>query len=405
MFYREKYLHVLEGFAFTPVIKVLTGIRRVGKSSLLQTYIQRQQEKKNIPAAHILTINKELFIFDHLKTANDLFAYFQEWYATLPENVPFMVAIDEVQEIFEWEKVINSLLASYQKRIDITITGSNASLLSSDLATLLSGRYITLRVFPFSFTEYCEYHKKNPDKSFFLEYLRFGGLPGTFFLPREDSFLDAYLQGIYSTVLLKDVVEYFSVRNVEFLKQLYQFVFTNIGNIVSAKKISDYLKSQKISHSMETVLQYLHYGEDAFLLQKVVSCDPGSKRVFEIYQKYYVGDIGLRNAICGYSPVRDQGRILENYVFLQLLGAGYSVKIGRLKDATEIDFIAEKNGITKYFQVCYLLADETVIEREYAPFEKIYDQWEKYVISLDEENMGMRNGIRHENIWKLEEIL
>ncbi len=156
---------------------------------------------------------------------------------------------------------------------------------------------------------------------------------------------------------------------------------------------------------METVLQYLHYGQDAFLLHKVKSFDPGSKKIFEIYQKYFVGDIGIRNAVVGYQPVRDRGRILENYVYMTLKAKGYSVSIGRLKNKKEIDFIAEKNGIIKYFQVCYLLTDEKVIEREYSGLESLSDSWEKYVLSFDEEKMGIRNGIIHKKIFELEDVL
>ncbi len=405
IFPRKRYLSFLEGFSFAPIIKVLTGLRRVGKSSLLQIYIQELKQKNALSEQDVLYINKENFTFDNIRNAQDLFQYFEKWYAQKPTRNKFIVAIDEVQEIFEWEKIINSLLAEYQGHIEIIITGSNASMLSGDLATLLSGRYVTLTVYPFDFTEYCAYRVLNKNKENFELYLRDGGMPGLFYLPQNREFTDIYLAGIYDTVLLKDIVENFSVRNVSFLEQLYRYIFANTGCIISAKKISDYLKSQKISHSIETVLQYLHYGQDAFLLHKVASCDPGSKKFFEIYQKYYVGDIGIRNALVGYNPIRDRGRVLENYVYIQLISRGWNVSVGRLKNGKEIDFIAEKQGIIKYFQVCYLLSDENVIEREYSALESVADSWEKYVLSLDDIEMGIRNGIFHKKVFEIEDIL
>ncbi len=404
IFKRKRYLSFLQGFAFTPVIKVLTGLRRVGKSSLLQSYLDEQKEAESLESDDIFYVNKDDFSFAFIKNATDLHQYFEDWYQKKKRS-RFIVALDEVQEIDEWERIVNGLLAKYQQQVDIIITGSNASMLSGDLATLLSGRYVTLRVYPLSFTEYSDATQSKPANQTFEKYLQRGGMPGLLHIPDNPEFTKAYLSDIYSTILLKDIVEHFSVRNVEFLEQLYQYIFTNIGCVISAKKISDYLKSQKISHSVDTVLQYLHYGQEAFLLQKVKSSDPGSKKIFEIYQKYYVGDLGIRNSIVGYSPARDKGRVLENYVYLQLMTYGWNVMIGRLKNKKEIDFIAEKNGIIKYFQVCYLLADERVIDREYSALESVHDSWGKYVLSLDEMEMGIRNGIKHYKIYEIEQIL
>lgn len=406
LYVRDRYVLQLHGFAFAPVVKILTGMRRVGKSSIVKSYIQQSIQYKALTAEYIWYINKELLKFDAIRTYQDLNLLFLEWRRTLPkQSSKFLIAIDEIQEIDGWERFIASVLAEFQQQVDIVITGSNSNMLSSHLATLLSGRYVEIRVFPLDFPEYCGIRSIDETKDNFLQYLQFGGMPGLFAMKSDPQFLNSYLQGIYATAVLKDVIEYFSVRNTEFLKILYQYVFTNIGNIFSAKSIVDYLKSQRISVSVDTVLKYLSHAEDAYLIYKVKSCDPGTKKIFSIYQKYYIADLGLRNAMTGYLPVRDQGRILENYVYLLLLLNGYDVYIGRLKNNKEVDFIAEKQGKKFYIQVCYLLTDQSVIDREYSALESIQDNWPKYVVSMDEQDLGVRNGIEHISLMDMTSIL
>ncbi len=218
---------------------------------------------------------------------------------------------------------------------------------------------------------------------------------------RDEESVYEYLRGIYSTILLKDIVRHFGLRNVAFFEDLYRYLFSNIGSVFSAKSISDYLLSQKIKLSPETILTYLEYGQKAYLIHLAKAEDPATKKYFEIYNKYYVSDMGLRNSLIGWNPARDIGKILENFVYLELIRAGYSVRIGRLKNGKEIDFVAEKRGIVKYLQVTYKLGGETTIEREYMALESLNDHWEKYVVSMDEMSFGVRNGIKHVRILDL----
>jgi predicted AAA+ superfamily ATPase len=217
--------------------------------------------------------------------------------------------------------------------------------------------------------------------------------------------IKSHQQSIYSTILLKDIVKHFKVRNIDFFEDLYKYLFANVWNIVSSKSISDYLKSQKVNISPEVVLDYLNYWIKVYLLNKVKSVNPETKKFFSIFNKYYIWDIGLRNAIIGYDRKRDIGKLLENYVYLELRRNGYEVKIWRLWIDKEIDFVAEKYWILKYFQVCYLLWSEETIAKEYAPLEKIRDNWEKYVVSMDEINFWIHEWIKHINVLDLHKIL
>lgn len=402
---RDWYLDTIRHYYNSPVIKVLTGMRRVGKSFILKSIIQEFVSNKTIDQENIFYIDKEDLENDSIKNYSDLYEIFKKFLTTAHTDKKIFVWIDEVQEIEWWEKFINGLLSKYGKNIEIFITGSNSNMLSSELSTLITGRYIEFEIFPLGIEEYGIFAWKEITKDLFLEYIKYGWLPGIFAMEKQDFVIFNYLRGIYSTILLKDIVKYFWLRNVDFFENLYKYVFSNIGNIFSAKSISDYLKSQKVNISPETVINYLGYWLKVYLIDLVRASDPDTKRYFEIYNKYYTGDLGLRNALVGYNFWRDIGKLLENYAFLELKRHGYDVKIGRLKSGKEIDFIAEKNGVTKYFQVCYLLGWEETMTREYASLREIRDNWEKYVVSFDDIDFGVSEGIRHINIMKLGKVL
>lgn len=300
---------------------------------------------------------------------------------------------------------MNGYLSVYQEKAEIFITGSNSFLLSGELATYLTGRYVEFPIYPLSFAEFCIFKKAPETKENFLEYLKYGGLPGIFKMEYTGETIFSYLLSVYHTIVLKDIIQYHQVKNINFFKDLYKHTLANIGNVISGKSIKDYLKSQNISIGNDTVVNFLGYALETFLLSKVHSVDPETKKYFEIYNKYYVGDLGLRNALVGYVFSRDIGKLLENYVFLELKRHGYNVKIGRLKNGGEIDFIAERNGIVKYFQVCYLLGSEKTIEREFGNLKTIRDNWEKYVVSMDDIDHGTDEGIRHVNVMDLGKYL
>ena len=303
--------------------------------------------------------------------------------------------MDEIQDIEDFEKGIRSLFTG--GGYDIYISGSNANLLSGELATHLSGRYIEIKVFGLSYSEFLTFHKLDDSVPSFTRYLRVGGLPYLIHLPDDDYVVYDYLRNIYNTIILKDVVSRYNLRNVNFLDRLVRFLCDNTGNILSAKKISDYLKSQKLEISTQVVLNYLSHLVTAFLVFKVSRYDVSGKRIFEIGDKFYFEDTGLRNSIVGYK-VSDINKLLENVVYLHLCIAGYNVKVGKYNNR-EIDFMGEKFGEEIYVQVCYRLSDDKVVKREFGNLLSVSDNYPKYVVSMDEVgSTASTKGIRHMEI-------
>lgn len=401
---RNFYLEKINSYLGSPLIKVIIGQRRVWKSTILKSIIQKLYTEKKINIDNIFYINKELFNFDHIKNYEDLKNEFRD-FLKKKKGGKIFVWIDEIQEITWWEKFVNALLAEYQEDIEIFITWSNSFLLSWELATYITWRYVEFDIYPLSFSEFCEFKNDYPTKDNFIEYLQYGWLPAIFKIEYSQQMIFSYLQSVYNTIILKDIIQYHSIKNVQFFKDLYKYTLSNIWNIISWKSIKDYLKSQNISLWNETVLNFLSYAENTFLLNKVFSVNPDTKKYFEIYNKYYVWDTWLRNSLVGFDFKRDIWKLIENYVFLELKRNWYDVKIWRLKSWKEIDFIAEKNGIIKYFQVCYLLWWEETMNREYSSLEEINDNWEKYVISFDDIDFWIHKGIKYINVMKVSDVL
>ena len=402
---RSKYIEKLKWYLWAQVIKVLTWMRRVWKSFILKSLIQELIKDDYVSGNNIFYINKEDLEFDYIKDYIDLNNSFKNFLKTINVWKKIFVWIDEIQEIDGWEKFVNSILSKYNTNIEIFITWSNSNMLSSELSTLIAWRYIEFEIFPLSLKEYSIFSKKEITRELFLEYIKYGWLPWIFFMNKEDLIIFNYLTWIYSTILIKDIVKYFWLRNIDFFESLYKYIFSNIWNIFSAKSISDYLKSQRVKISSETVLNYLDYGLKVYVLNLVQAVEPETKKYFEIYNKYYVWDLWLRNALVWYDFKRDIWKLIENYVYLELKRHSYEIKIWRLKSWKEIDFIATKNGIMKYFQVCYLLGSEETMQREYSSLEEISDNWEKYVVSFDEIDHWIHNWIKHINVMNLEEVL
>lgn len=395
MITRPHYLDKLKTYSGKPFIKVIAGMRRAGKSTLLGQY-REHLIQAGVDEGSIIQINKELLEFDFIKDYRDLWNYINQE-GSGKDGMKYLL-IDEVQEIDQWEKAVNSFLA--EGIYDITITGSNARMLSTELSTLLAGRYIEIAMQPFSFMEFRAYRMLQlPDESIrdsFRHYMRYGGLPGLHNLPFNDETLFPYLNAIYNTVLLKDVVTRNKIRDVEQLERIARFVLTNCGNITSAKSIADYLKSQRLKISVETVQNYLHYLTQAFMMHKVRRYDIKGKRLLEYSEKYYPADPGLRFGIAGYSD-SDISGILENLVFLELIRRGYTVYVGQ-SGALEVDFVAEKQEEKIYIQVAYLMNDEKTIEREFGNLMQISDNFPKMVLSLDDFWPRNREGILRRNI-------
>ena len=395
MIERKRYLNKITPFIEKPVIKVITGVRRCGKSTLLKQIIQLV-ENRNVAIEQIIHINMELMEFDGLKNYRNLYTYIQERQRKI--GVKYYIFIDEVQEVEEWEKAINSLLA--EGKSDIYITGSNARLLSSELATLLSGRYVEFKMYSLVFSEFKSFisskDRGNTIGEQFDAFLKFGGFPGIHHMELDDPVIRQYLQSIYNSVLLKDVIVRNNIRDAAMLDVISKYLIDNSGKITSAKSISDFMKSQKRKVSVDTVLNYIRFNCDALLFEKVERYDLKGKRLLETYEKYYMSDIGLRFATLGYTSDSISAQ-LENIVYLELKSRDYKITIGKLDDL-EIDFIATKGTEKIYIQVSTQLTDDKVIEREYRSLEMVKDSFPKYVLSLDKGFETSRNGIRWMNI-------
>lgn len=372
---RPLYIDRIKPYIGKSLIKVLIGQRRVGKSYLLMQV--RDLIKKQSPDTQIIYINKEQHEFSKIKNSEDLFLYLKE---NVNENGKVALFIDEIQDIESFEITLRDLVT--RGNYDIYCTGSNAKMLSGELATYLSGRYIEIKVFGLSYTEFLVFYNLQDSVATFKNYIKLGGLPYLINLNPDIQVAYEYLTSIYNTILLKDVVSRFKVRNVKFLENLIAFLADNIGSIVSSKKISEYLKSQKINISTQVVIDYLAYLETSFLILKVKRTGIEGKKIFEIGEKYFFEDIGIRNTIVGYK-INDIHKILENVVYLHLRMAGYSVNVGQ-EGNKEIDFIAQKSGEKIYVQVAYLLTNDATINREYGNLLKIPDNFPKYVVTMDE---------------------
>lgn len=371
---RKLYIQRLKPHIGSNVIKVITGHRRVGKSYLLLSLINTI--KKNDKKANIIYLNKEEYESDNVKDYHSLQAFFNSKFKKQGNNYFF---VDEIQEIAGFEKCIRSIIA--KKQADIYISGSNAAMLSGDLATALSGRYVEFRIHPLSYGEFLLFYKQSPSHENFYRYLKQGGMPGLIHIHQEDAPINDYLKGILSTVLLKDVVARYNIRNVVFLENLIKYLSDSIGSLLSAKSISDFLKSQRMQVSPNIVLDYLSHLCSAYLINKVPRMNIIGKKVFEINDKYYFEDIGIRNVLLGYN-INDIAKILENVVYKHLVMAGYKVAVGK-RGEQEVDFVAERDGETIYVQVCYLLASQKVIHREFGNLLNIPDNFKKYVVSMD----------------------
>jgi hypothetical protein len=391
---RSEYIGKLERYLDKPLIKVLVGMRRVGKSSLMKILIERLIGK-GIPEKNIVYINKESLEFDHIRNYNDLNSYIGDRLVGVKGKK--YIFIDEIQEIESWEKAATSMLAD--KAGDIFISGSNARMLSSELATLISGRYVEIAVHPLSFGEFLQFRKKSGSADLEAElrnYIKYGGLPGIHFLSFDDETVFGYLNSILNTVMLKDVVAKNRVRDVSALERIVRYLMDNLGNITTAKRIADYFKSQRLKISADTVLNYISYLESGLLFKKINRYDLKGKKIMEFFDKIFLTDIGLRNGLVGFRD-NDIDGILENIVCNELILRGYRVFIGAL-DGREIDFVAEKQNEKIYCQVCYKLGSPEIVAREFGNLEKIRDNYRKIVISLDRDFVADKNGIEHRQL-------
>lgn len=394
MIKRELYMSRIRPFIGTDLIKVMTGIRRCGKSVMLEL-IQQEITESGVSSTQFISINFEDMCYSHLLTAQALNDEIVKRAKEIGGKV--YLFFDEIQEVKDWEKCINSLRVSLD--CDIYITGSNAKLLSGELVTYLGGRYVEFVIYPFSFEEFIElYRSVNPDASnqqCFKEYLLVGGMPYLANLRYIDAPSKQYLHDLFNSVQLKDIVKRNKIRDVDLLERIIAYVIVNVGTTFSATSLAKFLKSEHRIVAPETILNYIKYCCDAYLFYQVKREDLQGRQVLSSNEKYYIADHGIREAIFG-GNMRDINLILENIVYLELLRRGYEVTVGRMGDK-EIDFVCSTHGEKLYVQVTYLLASEETVRREFGVYDAIRDNFPKYVVSLDEFDMS-RNGIKHRNI-------
>lgn len=383
---REKYLNKVKPFIQKPIIKVFTGQRRVGKSYIMRQTIQ-QIEKKD-KRGKIIYINKENVEFNSIATSTDLLEYISQHSTKSIRNYIF---IDEIQEIKDFEKGMRSLLLN--PAYDLYCTGSNANMLSGELSTLLSGRYIEIPVYSLSYPEFLIFHGLKNQEASMKKYLKYGGMPFLKHLELKDEIVYDYLKGILSSVMFRDVILRNKIRNSAFLENLIEFLADNTGQLFSARKISEYLKSQRIQITTAQIIKYIHYLTSSFFINKVQRQDIVGKKIFEIGEKYYFEDVGIRNTISNYKQT-DIGKIIENVVYKHLKYNNFEVRVGQT-GPYEIDFVAEKQGEKLYIQTCYLLHDQATIDREFGNLERIKDNYPKMVISMDQFTGNTFNGIQH----------
>ena len=386
MIQRESYLIKIRDYQDKPFIKILTGLRRVGKSVLLDQYID-ELVNQGVDNEHILKLNFELPINFGITSYTDLTKYVLDW--SEGKTGPLYLFLDEIGRISDWEKAVNGFHS--MSIFDIYITGSNADLLSSDLSTYLAGRYIEILVHPVSYKEFIRFHPK----STFLDYVTFGGIPSitVFELDYEPS-MNA-LRDSFRSAVFQDVVSRHSIRNPIILEKLIHYLFANTSKTFSALSISNYFKSQKISVSVDTILNYLKLLTDAFLIYKVMRHDIVGKSILRTEEKYFIADHGLREAIVGNNAASFEF-VLVTIVFVELVRRGYQVYIGKVNQF-EIDFVALKGSERSYYQVSYLLETTATREREFRGLESIQDNYAKYVLTMDRVNFS-QNGIIHKNI-------
>lgn len=394
MITRDLYLKQIRPFMNQDLVKVITGIRRCGKSVMLQL-IQQELIKDGVNPESIVTYNFESMALAHLCTAE---ALYQEVMARARVHTgKVYLFFDEIQEVTDWEKAINSFRVDLD--CDIYITGSNSKLLSGELASYLAGRYVEFIIYPFSFREFVDLlHTTQPERSIadcFRLYLKYGGMPYLWNLQYQDGPVRQYLRDLYNAVELKDIIRRNNIRDVDMLERILAYVTANIGHTFSATTISRYLKNEGRKIAPETVLNYLHAGSEAFLFYPVKRQDLVGKKILSVQEKYYLADHGIREAVIG-GNMQDINLILENIVFLELKRRGYDVTIGKYGQQ-EVDFIASRQSERIYVQVTYLLASPETVKREFGVYRTISDNYPKYVLSLDEFDMS-RDGIIHMNI-------
>ena len=390
MIYRPMYVDKIMAYVDTPFVKVLTGVRRCGKSTILKMIMEKLQTERNIPADRIVSCRYDSMEYEDM-TAKQMYAHLKEQLS--PDGKTYLF-LDEVQEIMGWEKVVNSLVSDFD--VDLYVTGSNSRMMSSEISTYLTGRYIAFRIFTLSFSEYLMFKEKydtvgNP-KTELADYVRLGGFPATHLQKYSQDEIYTIVRDIYNSTIFSDIVKRNQVRKIDQLERVIKYTFQNVGNTFSAKSISDYLKSERRTLDNETVYSYLEKLEKAYLLHRCSRYDLQGKEILKTQEKFYLADNALRYSVLGYNA-DSVAASLENIVYLELCRRGYTVHIGKTSDG-EIDFVATRQNEKIYVQVTQEINSETTEKREYNRLLEIHDNYPKYVLRADEFAGGNYEGIK-----------
>lgn len=390
MVYRPLYVEKIMAYTDTPFVKILTGVRRCGKSTILKMIMEKLREERNIPAEHILSYRFDSMEYEDM-TAKQMYSVLNE---RICPNSKTYIFLDEVQEIEGWEKVVNSLASDYD--VDIYVTGSNSRMMSSEISTYLTGRYVSFRIYTLSFEEYLafkvQYSTVGDVKAEFVNYVRLGGFPATHLREYTQDEVYTIVHDIYNSTIFSDIVKRNQVRKVDQLERVVKYALNNLGNTFSAKSVSDYLKSENRKLDNETVYGYLEKLEKAYLLHRCSRYDLQGKEILKTQEKFYLADVALRYSVLGYSE-DSAASSLENIVYLELCRRGYTVYIGKLGDA-EIDFVAERQNEKLYVQVTQEIRSEKTEKREYERLLQIRDNYPKYVLRTDPFADGNSDGIK-----------
>lgn len=396
MIYRESYIKELQAFKDKKIIKVITGLRRSGKSTLLKMFIDKLL-KEGVNQNQIQYLNFELMKYDSIRDYKALYNLLRDMFIEGKKNYLFL---DEIQQVNGWEKTVNSLMLEYD--VDIYITGSNAYLLSSELATLIAGRYVEIKMLPLSFKEYYSYFHSLSSKGkdeLFIDYLKYGGLPQLLELAQNEETINLYLSSIYDTIILKDVLERNKLKDIDLLKRIFSFLCDNVGSITSANNIANYISHEsKLDKSMRpaNVSNIISMLENAFIIARCGRYDIKGKEILKSLEKYYVADTGLKNIMSGYT-LKNYGHTIENILYLELIRRGYKVYVGK-NQTKEIDFVAINKSETRYFQIAETILNEETLKREITPLINTNDFYEKTIITMDKTFATNIKGIKIINL-------
>lgn len=397
-FLRATYLEKIAGYIGNKLVKVIVGQRRSGKSYLLRQIMNYLHEVKNVNPKNIFYLNKEYIAFDEITTDSDLELLYRQYLANFEVTGKKWIFLDEVQNIKDWEKFVNSYAQDFTDEYELFVTGSNSKLLSGELATLLSGRYVEFEVLPFGLREMAMARESEVNREFFIDYLKTGGLPEILTL-HDEEVRRHYVEDLINTIILRDIAMRSQINDIALLKEVFSFLSVNIGSYTSIGNIVKYFKSRQKKTNYETLSTYIGHLLDAFIVHEAKRFNIRGKQNLGGERKYYLNDLAFKNQTFGIFP-EDMGYNLENYVYLELRRLGYHVSVGVMNNK-EIDFVAEKHGKTIYIQVVYLLANKETVEREFCNLLAIDDNFEKLVVSLDETKFSDFKGIRHIWPWEL----